>query len=213
MIDVEVNRKPARKLQTRSRERQARILEAARQLLETTAINELSLYQVAEMAEIPPSSLYHFYPKVDALLEALQESIFQDFDAILNQPFEDDSIQHWSDIIKQLQARYVAYYREHYYVRTLILGQHGSGTLRHADFLHDEALGCRIRIYFETYFQLPPLPDTHNIFAIALQIADKVYGMSHQKHGNITDELADEGLKAALAYLGVYLPSQLMCRG
>lgn len=206
---AQMHEKLHRKRQSRSLERRNTILSVARQLLENTAINELSLYQVADSAGIPPSSVYHFFPKIDAILEALQEGIFQDFEAILDQPFDDQKIHHWSDIMRQLQARYVAYYRARKYARDLILGQYSTGPLRHADYQHDDMLGCRIRACHEHYYQLPPLPESYNIFAIAIQVADKVYAISHQEHGDITDVMALEGVNAALAYLGEYIPKQL----
>lgn len=205
-------RQTKRKTQARSLERRRAIMNAARELLDTTAIGDLSLYQVADKAGIPPSSLYHFFPKVEVLLDALVEEIFIEFDVILEQQLDYKTIDHWSDIIRQLQARYIAFYRERKYVRDLILGQHVASTIRHADYLHDEELGCKICRYHERLYQLPPLPEEYNIFAIALQIADKVYSISHQEFGNITDTLAQEGVNAALAYLGQYLPQQLQKR-
>lgn len=202
-------RQPQRKQQARSLERRRAIMDATRELLENTTISELSLYQVAEKAGIPPSSVYHFFPKVDALLDALVEEVFTAFDGILDQPLNVEIIKHWSDIIRQLQARYIAYYREHKYVRDLILGQHIVGTIRHADYQHDDQLGCRIRHFHEQFYQLPPLPEEYNIFAIALQIADKVYSISHQEFGNITDTMAQEGINACLAYLRQYLPENM----
>lgn len=203
-------RKPSRKAQTRSLERRNTILGVTRKILEDTAINELSLYQVAEKADIPPSSVYHFFPKVDALLEALLEDIFKDFEEILALPLDEKAIHHWSDIMRQLQARYVAYYRDKKYVRALILGQYTTGSLRHADYQHDDVLGQRIQQCHEDFYQLPALPSGFNIFAIAIQIADKVYSISHQEQGNITDTMANEGVNAALAYLREYIPNQLV---
>ena len=199
-----------RKPQARSLERRRIILESARSLLESTPVNELSLYQVADKAGIPPSSVYHFFPKVDVLLDILVEDIFSAFEAILDKPLDAQRIRHWPDIILQIQERYIAYYREHKYVRDLIFGQQVVSTIRHADYLHDDLLGCRIRHFYEQFYQLPPLPGDFNIFAIALQIADKVYSISHQKFGNITDVMAEEGVSAATAYLASYLPRKML---
>lgn len=199
-----------RKPQARSLERRRIILESAQNLLESTPVNELSLYQVAEKAGIPPSSVYHFFPKVDVLLDALAEDIFSAFEAILDKPLDARRIHHWPDIILQLQERYIAYYREHKYVRDLIFGQQVVSTIRHADYLHDDLLGCRIRHFYEQFYQLPPLPGDFNIFAIALQIADKVYSISHQRFGNISDAMAEEGVNAATAYLANYLPQKML---
>ena len=145
------------------------------------------------------------------LLDALVEDIFSDFDAILDEPLEPEKISHWSDIIRQLQERNIAYYRKHKYVRNLILGQHVGSTIRHADFNHDDLLGCRIRQFHEQFYLLPPLPASFNIFAIAIQIADKVYSISHQEFGNITDVMAREGINASIAYLASYLPNHMIC--
>ena len=182
-----------------------------RELLESIPVNELSLYQVAGKANIPPSSLYHFFPKLEMLFDALVEDIFSDFEAILDEPLEDEKVNHWSDIIRQLQERNIAYYRNHKYVRSLILGQHVGSSIRHADYDHDVLLGCRIRQFHEQFYQLPPLPGNFNIFAIAIQIADKVYSISHQEFGNITDVMAEEGINAAVAYLSSYLPNRMVC--
>ncbi|MCW7555573.1 TetR/AcrR family transcriptional regulator [Endozoicomonas gorgoniicola] len=200
---------PQRKPQARSLERRRAILDATRKLLETNTVSEISLYQVAEKAEIPPSSVYHFFPKVDALLNTLVKEVFAEFDTILDQPLKVENIGHWSDIMRQIQARYIDYYQQHQYARDLILGQHIVSAIHHADYLHDEQLGCRIRHFHEQFYQLPPLPEEYNIFAIALQIADKVYSISHQEFGNITDTMAQEGINACLAYLRQYLPENM----
>ncbi len=202
-------RQPQRKQQIRSLVRRRAILDATSKLLDTTAISKISLYLVAEKAGIPPSSVYHFFPKVDSLLNALIEDTFTAFDTILDQPLQVENICHWSDIIQQIQRRYITYYREHKYVRDLILGQHIVSTIRHADYQHDNLLGERIGHFHTQFYQLPPLPEEFNIFAIALQIADKVYSISHQEFGNITDTMAQEGINACLAYLKQYLPDNM----
>lgn len=203
--------KTQRKPQARSLERRRTILETTRKLLESIPVNELSLYQVADKANIPPSSLYHFFPKLEVLLDALVEDIFSDFDAILDKPLDPERIRHWSDIIRQLQERNIAYYRQHKYVRNLILGQHVGSSISHADYDHDNLLGCRIRQFHEQFYQLPTLPTNFNIFAIAIQIADKVYSISHQEFGNISEVMAQEGIRASIAYLSSYLPQHMNC--
>ncbi len=213
-MTTEIITKPSsgttRKKQVRGVERRRIIMETARSLLEDVATSELSLYQVAERAGIPPSSVYHFFPKIDALFGALVESIFIEFDAIADQPLEPDTIKHWYDIYTQMQARYVAFYRKNKYVRDLILGQHVISSIRHADYEHDNRLGNTMLEHYKSFYQLPPLPKDYNVFAIALQVADKVYSISHQEQGNISDLMAQEGLKAGLAYLGLYLPYQML---
>ena len=198
-----------RKHQARSLERRRRILAAGRELVTSESITSLSLYDVARVADIPPSSVYHFFPKLETLLQALSVEVFEAFDRCIDEPIEPDTIRHWSDIGHTLEQRMQDYYRSNAMARALILGQHLHSDILVADHQHDDEMGRRIQAIYAQFYQLPPLPESYNIFAIALQVADKVYAMSHQEYGNITDTMAREGWRAAKAYLSLYLPAHL----
>ena len=198
-----------RRLQARSLERRRKILNVAREMITTNAIPHLSLYDIAHKAEIPPSSLYHFFPKTEALLQALAEEVFDAFDECVARPLADEEINHWSDISRILETRMLEYYQQNEMARALILGQHLHVDILASDHQHDDEMGKRIEQIYRRYFVLPKLPEHYNIFAIALQIADKVYAMSHQEFGNITPTMAMEGWRAARSYLALYLPDYL----
>ena len=198
-----------RRYQARSLERRLKILSSARELLTSESISNLSLYDIAKKAEIPPSSLYHFFPKMEFLLQALAEEAFQAFDQCVSDPIPVDQIHHWSDISHILEVRMQRYYQDNPMARALILGQHLHSDIMTADHMHDEEMGRRIEAIYNQHFEMPPLPASYSIFAIALQIADKVYAMSHQEYGNITPTMAHEGWRASRAYLNLYLPDQL----
>ena len=198
-----------RRPQARSLERRKKIMDATRELITSESVSNLSLYDIARKAEIPPSSLYHFFPKIELLLQALAEESFAAFDACVSEPLPPQTIRHWSDIGYALETRMVRYYQQNDMARALILGQHLHSDILAADHQHDDKMGKQIEQIYRQYFQLPSLPEGYNIFAIALQIADKVYAMSHQEYGNITPAMAREGWLAARSYLGIYLPNQL----
>ena len=198
-----------RRPQARSIERRTKILKAARELITSDSISDLALYEVARKAEIPPSSLYHFFPKIEHLLSALANEVFEAFEECLLQPLTEESIKHWSHIGYTLEQRMVSYYQGCTMARALLLGQHIHSEIMNADHRHDDQMGRNIEAIYRSYFELPTLPQEYNIFAIALQIADKVYAISHQEHGNITPVMAQEGWRAARAYLCLYLPEYL----
>ncbi|WP_156355215.1 TetR/AcrR family transcriptional regulator, partial [Pseudomonas endophytica] len=75
MTRLATPRATPRKSRARSQGRIDTILEAARTLLATQGVASLSIYSVAERAAIPPSSVYHFFANVPALLEALTEDV------------------------------------------------------------------------------------------------------------------------------------------
>ena len=198
-----------RRHQARSLERRLKIMAAAKELLETNPVSRISLYDVARRAEIPPSSVYHFFPKIEHLLQTLTIEVFEAFDRCIEEPISQEQVQHWHDIAYILESRMQKHYQSNTVARALILGQHLFGDILTADHQHDEYLGRQIQAIYDRFFELPELPEAYNIFAIALQASDKVYAMSHQEFGNITETMAMEGWRVTKAYLGLYLPDQL----
>jgi hypothetical protein len=62
---------------------------------------------------------------------------------------------------------------------------------------------------FARHFQLPALPTDVDVFALAMELGDRVYARSVQQHGEITPRMAEEGMRVFDAYLGLYLPPYL----
>lgn len=198
-----------RKPRTRSRARIELILEAARDLLTTTGVAGLSIYSVAERAQIPPSSVYHFFAGVPALLQALTADIHQAFRACLEAALPSAQPDSWQALARVVEQRMLAVYRADPAARQLILVQHGLSEVMHADRQHDLELGARMQALFERHFELPRLTNEVDVFALAMELGDRVYARSIQLHGEITPRMAEEGMRVFEAYLGLYLPSSL----
>jgi AcrR family transcriptional regulator len=201
-----------RKPRARSQARIDSILDAARTLLASGGVASLSIYSVAERAEIPPSSVYHFFASVPALLEALTADIHAAFRDSLQQPIDHSRLNQWQDLSRLVEARMLAIYNEDAAARQLILAQHGLTEVTQADRQHDIELGNLMQELFNRHFQLPVLPDDVEVFALALELADRVYARSVQLHDSITPRMAEEGKRVFDAYLGLYLPPFLAKR-
>jgi AcrR family transcriptional regulator len=195
-----------RKPRARSQARIDSILEAARTLLASDGVASLSIYSVAERAEIPPSSVYHFFASVPALLEGLTADVHAAFRESLQQPIDHARLNHWQDLSRLVEARMLTIYSEDAAARQLILAQHGLTEVTQADRQHDVELGNLMHALFAKHFQLPALPDDIEVFALALELADRVYARSVQLHNAITPRMAEEGQRVFDAYLGLYLP-------
>ncbi|WP_375740981.1 TetR/AcrR family transcriptional regulator [Pseudomonas boanensis] len=182
------------------------ILDAARTLLAEQGVANLSIYTVAERAEMPPSSVYHFFSSVPAILEALTTDVHAAFRACLQQPIAHDGLRHWRDLSRLVEERMLSIYAADAAARQLILAQHGLTEVTQADRQHDIELGRLMHILFERHFELPTLPDDIDVFALAMELGDRVYARSVQLHGEITPRLAEEGMRVFDAYLGLYLP-------
>lgn len=96
--------------------------------------------------------------------------------------------------------------------RQLILAQHGLTEINQADRQHDIELGHLMLDVFNRHFHLPALPDDVDVFALAMELGDRVYARSVQLHGEITPRMAVEGMRVFDAYVGLYLPPFLVKR-
>ena len=199
----------ARKPRASSQARIVGILAAARVLLAEQGVVGLSIYNVAERAGIPPSSVYHFFASVPALLEGLTADIHGAFRACLQQPIEHAELRDWRDLSRIVELRMLAIYAEDAAARQLILAQHGLTEVTQADRQHDIELGKLMQVLFERHFALPALPEDVDVFALAMELGDRVYARSVQLHGTITPRMAEEGMRVFDAYLGLYLPPYL----
>lgn len=201
-----------RKPRAGSQARIGSILDAARALLAADGVASLSIYLVAERAQIPPSSVYHFFASVPALLQALTADVHAAFRACLQAPVAHDQLSSWRDLSKVLELRMLSIYSADAAARQLILVQHGLTEVTQADRQHDIELGHLMHEVFDQHFQLPTLPDDIDVFALAMELGDRVYARSMQLHDEITPRLAEEGLRVFDAYLGLYLPPYLAKR-
>ncbi|MDH1264050.1 TetR/AcrR family transcriptional regulator [Pseudomonas sp. GD03944] len=195
-----------RKPRASSQARIAVILDSARGLLAEQGVASLSIYSVAERAAIPPSSVYHFFASVPALLEALTADVHAAFRACLQEPVEHAALRDWRDLSRVIEQRMLAIYAQDAAARQLILAQHGLTEVTQADRQHDIELGQLMQAVFARHFELPTLPDDIDVFALAMALGDRVYARSIQLHEHITPRLAEEGLRVFDAYLGLYLP-------
>ncbi len=199
----------ARKPRASSQARIQLILDAARHLLAENGVDSLSIYSVAERAGIPPSSVYHFFASVPALLQGLTADIHAAFRATLQQPVNHAELRDWRDLSRIVEQRMLDIYSADSAARQLILSQHGLAEVTQADHQHDLELGRLMHDLFNRHFPLPELPQDIDVFALALELGDRVYARSVQQSGEITPRLAEEGQRVFDAYLGLYLPAGL----
>lgn len=155
-----------------------------------------------------PSSVYHFFSGVPALLAALTADVHAAFGPAWNGP---SSMTAWAagTTSRLIEQRMLAIYQQDSAARQLILAQHGLGEVTQTDQRLDLELGQAMQAVFERHFALPPLPQDIDVFALALELGDRVYARSIQLYGSLTPRMAEEGMRVFDAYLGLYLPPWL----
>lgn len=193
--------------QQRSRERFAKLLDAADQLLKDRDISEIGLYDIAEAAGVPPASVYHFFPSKETAFAALATRYLEDlFDFSARNPFTPESVQQWPDLFRKTDRRTIDFFNRRPVMMKLLLSGAVSSEIRNRDIEYTRDLAERGYDWMNHYFTMPYLPGAHVKFATVWAIFDGVAMMSYARHGRITDQYAAEIDNAIIAYCRTFLP-------
>jgi len=128
--------------QARSRERLARMLDAAEALLVAEGATALTTTRVAAAADVSVGSLYQYLPDKEAIVEALANRYLAEFEALMVElaeraPFEDP--------VGTLIDAFAARYRERPGYRALWFGRELTPALRAADMDNKATLAEGLR--------------------------------------------------------------------
>lgn len=195
----------ARRTQERGRTRRASLVEAGRKLLRNREIEDISLADVANEADVPKSSAYHFFAQVLDVFEAAASDIELELQAYL-EALSTDSCSDWRHVVTTFVDRGAAFFNGNRDAMQLLIGPKTPSAIKLKDRQNDFAIAAQLRGQIAGHFELPELADTPEIFFRAIEIADLFFGLSVIRHGCVTDEFNSEGARATCAYLSLYLP-------
>jgi len=202
-------RRPAQK---RSHARVNALLDAADLLLQDRDISDIGLYDVANAADVPPTSAYHFFPTKESVFLALAERYLQKMHDALDAPFDLDSIERWQDLVALRYFRVVDYFNASLSARKLFMGMAIQSDVKTLDIQDMDNLGAGTYRSMDLYFAMPYVRDPAFKFTVSFAIHDGIWAMSYAKHGHITPQYAKEGLRAVLAYMSTFLPDTIALR-
>jgi len=188
--------------------RRQQLLHAARSLLESHELDQLSLGDIAAAAGIPKGSAYHFYEDIKDLYAHLLSRFEEEVVAILDAPIR-GKVRNWEQVVSLLNERGVGFYASSRASMQLQIGPKVPTDLKLRDRQHDAALGKIYEQQIDTIFELPQLPQRSTLFFRAVEIADLMFSLSVLEHGHITREMAQEATRAMCAYLRCYIPQDL----
>ena len=121
--------------QARSRERLARMLDAAEELLVAEGPGALTTTRVASTAGVSVGSLYQYLPDKEAIVEALAGHYLAEFEGLMEALAEEASAapERWTDPVGRLLDAFAQRYRERPGYRALWFGRELTPGLRAAD--------------------------------------------------------------------------------
>ena len=95
-------------LQSRSRDRVTKIIQATRELVLTTEINDITTSLIAKNAGIPVGSIYQYFEDKNDILLTLADQVIDEQDQYFKKLFEDVSAHaHWRHVVKVVQDAFI----------------------------------------------------------------------------------------------------------
>lgn len=212
-LDDKRSSKPRKPLQQRSRERYEILLDATEALLTDHDASEVGLYDIAKQAKVPPASVYHFFPTIEAAFVALAERYLEQLYTLTrNTAIDRKLVRQWTDIYVLGGERLVDFYNKHPVLLKLFFGSALSAEIRRRDLDYIKHLAERDYEWLNSYFIMPYIPDAETKFSVVLSIYDGVTLASYARHGCVTDDYKAEMLRAVIAYCKTFLPEVIPLR-
>jgi AcrR family transcriptional regulator len=212
--DQQVRRRAAPRTPSRTRGivRYEALLDALEALLTDKGLDEVGLYQIAEHAEVPPASVYHFFPTQEAAFLGLAQRYMRGLDALAERPIDPAALASWQTLLDRDVRLAVEYFHAHPPAMKLLLGFSGGLATQQANNLHTGQTGRGTYRRLDLAFHVPALRNARRVFHIAIKIIDSILVMSYLDHGLITEGYRREAVEAAISYLRQYLPQHLELR-
>jgi AcrR family transcriptional regulator len=195
-------RGPMRK---RGVERYHILLDATADLLADRNEEDISLAQIAERAEVPLASVYHFFPNRNAAFVALAQRYHAAIGVSTRTPFNPPP-DTWQQYVERRQRQGAAYLNANPAALRLFMGAGVSVEVRNTDLNGNAELAKLRTAYLCATFDMPNIPDLEQRVAVSIALVDGIWALSYSQHRSITEAYLEESIRAAVTYLRCYLP-------
>lgn len=199
----------SRPMRKRGVERYNILLDATERLLADNSDEDISLAQIAEAADVPLASVYHFFPNRNAAFVALALRFNEEIYQTSITPLTDPEPQTWQELLHMIHARAADFQNSRPAALRLFLGAGVSVAVRNADLTGNARIAMSRERFFNAYFHMPIVPDLVERLEIAGASMDGIWALSYGRHGHITDQYRKEATACAIDYLRRFLPEFL----
>ena len=187
--------------QARSREKLARVLEAADRLLVAEGAEALTTTRVAAEAGVSVGALYQYLPDRDAIVDTLADGYLTRLETLMDSFIDRATRETWPDPVAVLVDAFADLYRAEPGLRALWFGHYLTEHTREADRTHKRAMAAGVHRILVAQRLLPDNAATAAACQTAFLAADAVIQEAFR---------ADpEGAAALLEHLKTMLGSYL----
>ena len=160
--------------QTRSRQKLARVLEAADRLLVAEGAEALTTTRVAAEAGVSVGALYQYLPDRAAIVDTLAEGYLARLETLMDSFLDRASRETWPDPVAVLVDAFANLYRSEPGLRALWFGHHLTERTREADRVHKHVMAVGVHRILVAQKLLPDNPAAATACHTAFLAADAV---------------------------------------
>lgn len=187
------------------RERRQRLLKAAYDLLCERPVEDVSFRDIAQRADVPEGSAYHFFANRFDIFSTLAKTLSDQFIEAHKEPVPKARRRTWQGLAEYLVDVGAKVYAENPPARQLLIGGKTPPEVKQADRINDRAVGNVMHEVFSSHFEIPDTDTMRNAFYYFIEITDLLFTLSVIEHGEITPEMLGEAKRAGTAYLSSYI--------
>ncbi|MBW7857937.1 MAG: TetR/AcrR family transcriptional regulator [Leptonema sp. (in: Bacteria)] len=160
---------------------------------------------VCELAEIPRSSAYHFFPSVDAIFLGIRmyhgEKLLERIETLNSGSFRSwqEYTERFIDVAVEISESEPAFLSLIYGFGPVIAGT------KELNIEYDSRITSLALEGFEHHFSISTEKNEAEIFNVAFAIVDGLFRYSYRRSGKLQLDMIKESKRAAIAYLSTYL--------
>jgi len=204
MTEITANKnRPKVPTQQRALERFEYILDFADKEWLERRQDDLSIYELAKMADLPAQSVYRMFPSLRAVHFALAQRYLNKV-AEMHEAADNTSFTNWQQALEQGFIASSEFYQQNPHAMELVFGSGVSREIRAADRENTTQLAQNAVQKFKDSNLVGDLKVFQ--FEIVINIVDAIWSQSYQIHNDITPQYLTESIRAAISYLELYLP-------
>jgi len=205
-------RRPSQK---RSLDRFNIVLEATEQLLQTADIEDISFYDIARVAKLPPASVHYLFPTMASVrieLNRLYNARMTDLIRQWGRELSAAGVYRWQDRVRAMTERTRLHFNAHRTICEVLLGPVLHRESRLANSEANDAVAAAALEEMQRVYIMPDVPGLVEHFTTNCEIIDALWSRSYLRHGTITEDALEESVQVQIACLRLYLPEIIAVR-
>jgi AcrR family transcriptional regulator len=191
--------------QERGLRRRKEILTSALSLLGNHRFQDITYQSIANEANVPLASCYHFYKNKLDVVRALADELTNDYLDIVFDDSKYTAAKGWQDCIEIQVRSSVAHHNRSAAELQIFFSGDVPLALRQDALKREKVIGQKLWQLLKRRFEVPEIVEAENIFFRAIEIARTVLALDYQETGDLGEKSVIEAIRAVTGYLGNYL--------